>query len=305
MRKIYNERHMEIEEYATTLDVLRELDKRTELNEEFIKELEHLEAKEKGINKVLKLINYYAKAHWLYMTDLALDYYGTVTCDLLLVTSAGIYLFEINDYEGTFTVKNNQCSIDDRKLNYNPIEDAHKMTSQLSNIAPTYFSTLNIQGAAIFPGLNNEVIVSDDVKEVQIVISDQLDNYFKKIVKKDKEHQNCPKITPEHLNWFEQIDYHFPINQTQVSAEADKQLRKGILCCHCGNFNVNIDVPYISCGCGMHEPLEKAIVRTICEYGVLNNDKLLEVSSLLDFFDYQISEDTLYKYLDKHFTPMV
>ena len=35
---------------------------------------------------------------------------------------------------------------------------------------------------------------------------------------------------------------------------------------------------------GMYEPREEAIVRTICEYGVINNEQNLTTSELTKFF---------------------
>lgn len=303
MRKIYNERHVAKEERASDLDILKELDKRTELAGEYAAEFARLEAKEKGLEKLLATIDKYADEHWLYLTDLALDYYETITCDLLLITDAGVYPFEVNHYEGVFTVEEKEAYLDGYLLPQNPIEDASTMSSQLQSIALMNDVHLNVQGAAIFTGTENGVIIEDETPRIDIVTSDQLDHYLEKIALADEHCDKIPMTTPKHLRWFGQIDRHFPIQQIKIPSELYTALHRGIVCCHCGNFNVKIGNPYISCNCGMHESLEEATVRTICEYGVLNNDKQLEVSELLDFFDYQISEDILYEYLDKHFTP--
>lgn len=52
----------------------------------------------------------------------------------------------------------------------------------------------------------------------------------------------------------------------------------------------------------MHEPRENAIIRTICEYGVIHHNKDLTVSELVKFFDGDISKQTLRKYLNTYFT---
>lgn len=305
MRKIYNERHLEKEEYATNLDVLRELDKRTELNEYFSTMLQQLEAKETGVNKVLKLIHYYAKEHWFYMTDLALDAHEMIGCDLLLMTRAGIYSFEINDYEGVFEIEDSVCKLNGQKFDGHPIEKINQITSQLKKDAVKNAVQINIQGAALFPNPHNEVISEQKNEAIEIVTADQLDNYLKRIIQEEKDYNGPAMNRPMHLSWLGQIDRHFPMQPMEVPTGIHQHLYKGIVCCHCGSFEINIGDPYISCACGMHESFEEAIVRTICEYGVLNNDKPLEVYNLLHFFDYQISKEHLMKSLDKHFTPII
>ena len=52
----------------------------------------------------------------------------------------------------------------------------------------------------------------------------------------------------------------------------------------------------------MSEPRENAIVRTICEYGVIHFDKDLAITDILDFFNRDYSRGTIVKYLDKYFT---
>jgi len=303
MRKIFNERHIEKEEQATDLDILRELDKRTEFNENFSMELKRLEAKEKGVAEVLTLINKYAKDHWFFMTDLSLDYYNSINCDLLLMTSAGIHTFEINYYEGLFEGEGGQASINGNMLKHNPIEKAQRVTSQLKSLSMMNSVNLNIKGAALFPGPNNKLIVHDDMKDIEVVTAKFLEFYLMEIVQEEENYKGPDMITLKNLRWLGKIDRYNPNWSIKVQDELEEYMQKGILCSHCGSFDVKIDEPYISCACGLHESLEEATVRTICEYGVLNNDKNLGVDELLDFFDYQVSEDTLYKYLDKHFTP--
>ena len=58
----------------------------------------------------------------------------------------------------------------------------------------------------------------------------------------------------------------------------------------------------MTCDCGGWETMEGAIVRTICEYGVLNQEKSLYPPDLHYFFNDQVSMDDIEKHLAKHFT---
>jgi len=291
MRKIYNERHVQKEEMATNLDILRELNKRHALDDNLHEELLYLEAKERGLNIVLDYVSHYAKEHWLYMMDVSLDAYNILTCDLLLVTSAGAYTFETNHYYEDFEFADAA------------VKKAQSIASQLKSLSLMNSMPLNVQGAAVFTGTNTLDIEDNATKNIDILTEKELDEYLRKIVQKDNNYQGPAMNSGSHLRWFGEIDRHHPAWQMTITDEIKNNIQKGILCSHCGSFNVALGDPYISCDCGMHESLEEAIVRTICEYGVLNNDLELSVPELLDFFDHQISEDDLYQYLDKHFTP--
>jgi len=292
MRKIYNERHVQKEEMATNLDILRELNKRRALDDDLYEELLYLEAKERSLNIVLDYINEYAQEHWLYMMDVSLDAYNILTCDLLLVTSVEAYTFEINHYYEGF------------ELASAAVKKAQSIASQLKSLSLMNSIHLNVQGAAIFTGTDTLEIEDSAAKNIDILTTKQLDKYLSKIVKKENDYQGPAMNSGQHLRWFGEIDRHRPAWQMTIPAEIKNNIQKGILCSHCESFDVTLGDPYISCECGMHESLEEAIVRTICEFGVLNNDLHLSVPELLDFFDYQISEDDLYKHLDKHFAPV-
>ena len=177
-----------------------ELDKRTVLNEYFSTMLQQLEAKEKGVNKVLKLIHYYAKEHWFYMTDLALDAYEMIECDLLLMTRAGIYPFEINDYEGVFEIEDSVCKLNSQKFEDHPIEKIKQITTQLKQLAVKDSVQLNIQGAALFPNPHNKVINDRKEEAIEIVTADQLDNYLKQIIREEKDYSGPAMNRPMHLS---------------------------------------------------------------------------------------------------------
>lgn len=304
MREIMNERRMEKKSRATDLDVLRELKKRKALNKDYCQLLQKLEAKEAGIQTVLERVKKYANDHWIYVLDLALDSTNTLNCDFSLLTLAGVYTFEINHEPGFFELVEDEGFMNLTKMSTHPIQKTRKLVSQLQSLAKMTSVPLNVQGAAIFSNPNTEIMIRDSVRDIDIVTADQLDVYIQKIKREEKRYEGEPMITPMHLSWLGRIDRHHPLVYMHIPDHIKENIRKGILCCHCDSFDVEIGDPYISCACGMHESLEEATVRTICEYGVLNNDKDLEISALLDFFDYQISEDTLYAHLEKHFSPI-
>lgn len=93
-----------------------------------------------------------------------------------------------------------------------------------------------------------------------------------------------------------------PFAPDPIDREELEQLRKGIYCEVCQSFNLGVEKHFIQCNeCGLIEAKEKAILRTIHEYGVLNFHSELTTGQLLEFLDYQITEYKLRKILNKYF----
>ena len=83
MKKLFNERQTIMESSPSDLMVLEELNKRGALNEEFKEQLSYLSGKEMGRLKMLETLKSYGREEWLYMENVAVDYYNIITCDLL------------------------------------------------------------------------------------------------------------------------------------------------------------------------------------------------------------------------------
>jgi len=304
MRKMYNERHIRKEEMATNLDVLRELDKRGVLDNELSRELERLEAKNKGLEVLMNQLNKYAKNHWMYMIDVSMDHYNILNCDVLLLTSTSLYTFEINHYEGLFEFKSGESSLNGKKLEQYPIKMAQSISSQLKSLATMNSIPLNIRGVAVFTNPKNKVQIYDEINDIEIVDAEQLETFIKNIIREENEQKNRSKINPMYISWMAKIDRHHPSWLIKIPDEIKEKLRLGIACSACEHFDVEVGEDCVSCLCGKRELLEEAIVRTICDYGVLNNEKDLYPPDLHLFFDKQVSIEKIEKCLTKYFTPV-
>lgn len=285
----------------TKLEILRELDKRKALPEDLENERIRLDMGNQGEQKVLSYIQQFGCEHWQVIPNLWLDYFGKFECDLLLLTTAGIYPFEIKNYTGKFEFRKSQCLINGKKIGHNAIAQAQKVYINIKSILDGASIPVNLQGAVIFIGSHNEVVIHDSIEDIDIVRSTQLRNYIWKIAQEERSYHGAPidfqKII-QALNIFKTEN---PFGQDNIPENIKARVHKGILCSHCGSFNLKTNLSYISCKCGMHEPRENAIVRTICEYGVIHHNKDLTIAELVEFFDGDISRSTIRKYLKKHF----
>lgn len=304
MRKINNERHMEIETSTSNLNILRELNKRDALDEELTKELKRVEAKNRGLKTVLNHLNHLGKNHWVYMINVSLDSYNIFNCDLLLMTSTHLYPLEINHYDGLFEFKKELSLLNGKEPDQLPIESAQCVATLINAFSTIRSINLDVKGAAIFPSSTNQIRIYDEVPEIEIVGADQLDAFIKQMIRDEKNRNSDEKIDPRYIRWLREIDQQQPIWTIHISDEMKEHIHPGIACRACNGFDVTIGNQFVSCPCGKYEPLEEAIVRTICEYGVLNYEKSLYPPDLHLFFDNQISMEQIETCLAKHFSPV-
>lgn len=283
------------------LDVLREMNKRDGLDKKLQDELMRLEAGAVGERTVLEFIEEFGAKHWKVLINVWFDAYGLFECDLILLTLCGLYTFEIKNYSGVYEYKNSQCIQNGRKIGHNAISQAQKSFIYFKDLMTQNGFHIPIKGAVVFAGEHCEVKIYDEIEDLKVIQLNQLRNYIWQIMKDENEYVGQRISIEEVLRFINKVRVDNPFPPEPISAEMSRRLRKGIMCSNCGAFDVDSSKSYVVCQCGMHEPRENAIVRTICEYGVIHFDKELVTKELLTFFNHQISHANLLEYLKKHF----
>ena len=102
-----------------------------------------------------------------------------------------------------------------------------------------------------------------------------------------------------HYSWIARIDRHHPCIPIEIPDTVLKNVVPGMVCNHCHGFNVEIGEILMTCECGGWDLVEDAILRTVFEYTVLARGEKVDIPSLLEFFNNQISKEQLDKLLDK------
>lgn len=306
MKKMFNERHMKIDNSASHLDILRELNKRGALDEDLNNYLKHLDGKEKGLKIVMDVLEKYAKEHWIYMTDVALDHYGYVHCNLMVMTSTHLYTLEINHFEGDYTFKEGVSYLNGEQIDKEPLLMVQSVSSQLkSNIKFCHVPIkLQVTGAAIFTHTDCTIDIQDETKKTEIVMSHQIENFVKKMVRDEKKAGGKLDIIPNHISWLIRIDRHHPYHQLNVPDHIIERVQSGVTCIHCESFDVQVGEIFSVCACGGTEFAEQTIVRTICDYGVINQNKELDSHELHHFFNNQVSLKQIKEQLNRYFVPI-
>lgn len=287
--------------YPTCLDWLIEIDKRVKLSKESEKELYRLKAGAEGERFALEALEKFGEPHWTVLSNLWFEYNGYFECDIVVLTNAGIYTFEVKNYTGHFEFENMQCSINGDRIGFNPINQAQYSYTNFEKLIHSEIPSMSVSGSLVFAGEHNTVEVRDAVNGIQIVMRNELRNYIWKIAKQERDHYGPVVDVDCCIELFERYATENKFVPEPITEDMESRLRKGICCSNCGSFDIKLSKVYVVCNCGMQEPRDNAIVRTICEYGVIHFDKDLVTSDVHAFFGGQVSRNALLKYLQKYF----
>lgn len=285
----------------TRLDVYRELDKRGGLNREAQVEMERLEAGRLGEDMVCEMIEEFGESHWTIMRNVWLNYYGEFECDLILLTSIGIVTFEIKYFSGVYEFKDGQCIRNGTKIGRNAVNQAYRIFTNFRNLLASNGFKMEVINVLVFAGEHYDVKVHDQVKDFEILTINQLRDFIWKIAKEENRGAHHQVDHRQLIQFLKANKIENPFPPKPLTDEMSKKLQAGVMCSRCERFGVDMSKPYVACGCGMYEPRENAILRTICEYGIIHFDKDFTASEVLEFFGGDISRSTVVKYLNKYF----
>lgn len=291
----------------TPLDIFREMNAREGLSADKLQELYRLERGAAGENMVVDYLEEFGQENWQVLTNLWLYEYGLFEIDLLLLTKTDIYIFEIKNYNGDFKYANSQCYFSDDVISHNPISQTQRAKVNLQNILIAAGMRVTVHAALVFTGEHADIDIQDSVDGLDVLTINQFRKFIYSISADENSSLNNgtrPLYYKKILRIIERAERKSPYQPQPLTLLEQANLRRGIKCANCGNFNLDTTRSYLICNCGLHEPREMAIVRTICEYGVINFDKDLIASEVCAFFGGDISTRTINRYLKKYFNPI-
>ena len=299
--KLQLKKQIEDAQLPTRLELYTELNKRNAIPEEAKDEFTRLKSGLEGEQTILDYIKQYGEPHWKVLQNIWFDHYGKFEVDCMLLTDKRIYLFEVKNYTGHYVFQNSQCSCNGRKIGHNAINQAQKSYINFQKILRQNQLNIPVTGALIFTGIDCEITVHDEVDDLKIVTRNQLRNFIWQIRNNERNYSKS-RIDIEYLKQIlENHEINNPFLPEPISDETSFLLKKGIRCSQCNSFELDTSKVYVSCKCGMHEPRENVIVRTICEYGVIHFEKDLVTTDIVEFFNGDYSRGTIIKYLNKYF----
>lgn len=256
---------------------------------------------EQGELEVINEMRTFGKDHWQYFRNVWLDINGRFECDLVVLTNARPYVFEIKNYDGLFTYEDGDCTLKSYDMPENCIFQASRSYKKMRNLCRQANIRTDVKGAIVFVGKYNPVEIKSPVRNIDIVEKCRLKEYIESMVLEEKYCQNRQFDVDKLIQQFDKYGISDPFRFPPLDDEDMKHIKTGICCGICQNFNLEINKNYVKCHCGFHEPREEAMIRTICEYGVLRYDRYLEANELMIFLNNQSSRSYLYTILEKHF----
>ena len=260
-----------------------------------------LEAGNYGEQKGMKYIQEYAPSHWTVLHNVWLRDFDRFECDLILLTRNQIYILEVKNYQGTLLYDNGQCFYNSHETSLNPFEQIRTNHINLKRMCSRVSTSIDIQAAVIFAGDDHEVFMKTPLENIRVLTSNGIRNFILDIVQQEKRGLTEPFEHDKLLRLFQSCEIDNPYQPVPLSGVEMKNIRPGIYCANCQSFNVQITKFKVICPCGLHESREEAIVRTICDYGVLTYGESLTLKDLHAFLDDHVSYTFLENTVKKHF----
>ena len=303
LKQIKTKKQWALEPRSTKLEVLREIDKRQGLTQhkKYKNELYLLEKGNRGEERFLHYLKTNGAPHWTVLRNVWLEYYGEFECDVLLVTHLGLHAFEVKNYSGKLELRNNQCVRNGKVIGHNPFSQTQKSTTNLTEIINQHSHALTVQGVLSFVGTHNNVQLHDNVSGIDVLQLNELQRYIRHLAQVERRHFNKPINLDAILAALHKYEVGQPSKEKEIPEKIKNNVRKGICCSHCGNFEAKLTKTYLICPCGLYEPRIEAVIRTICEYGVIHHQKNLTTTALTDFFAGKVSRSTIFRFLNQYF----
>lgn len=260
-----------------------------------------LTAGDEGQKKVVRYLETYGRPHWTVLQNVWLDDFGTFENDLILLTHHAVYVFEIKNYTGTFTYDEGKCYYNQFESSVNPIEQVRVCKVNLQNILNKVNRNIPVKSAVIFTGDDNDVIIHSNVGEIEVVRRTQILKFIRQIADEEKSSRSKKVDVEQIIQAFAPYEIPNPYTPPPLTVKEMQEMKSGIYCVNCLNFDVKLARIWVTCSCGFKEPREESAIRTICEYGVLTYGKDMTQKGLLQFLGPNNSKSLLQRILHTHF----
>ncbi|MCG1008555.1 NERD domain-containing protein [Salinicoccus sp. ID82-1] len=240
----------------------------------------------------------YGDEQWRVYRDIWIDAGGPTQVDTMVVTETGVFIFDVKNYSGDYAYLNGRWSVNGRPIIKDifvqlkrSMEKVHLMLRQID---------LSLQAEGLIVFINEHFTFESEAGiDERFVMRHTLKKHLQtmdegSVVMRMPIDMLCRRIE----SYF--IDNPYPA--PACDDDAYSRLKKGVRCAGCGGFRHMVMRYHLKClGCGNKEAKEHAVLRSICEYGVLRNDRNLRVRNIIHFVDNIVSERYVRFLLAKHF----
>lgn len=255
-----------------------------------------------GERKVLQYLEDHSPKDWIVLQNIWLKNFDRFECDLILLTRYQVFVIEVKTYQGLFVYEDGRCFYNQTETSLNPFEQIRPNHIHLKNMCWRLSPNIGVQSAVIFAGDDHEVVMKTPLEEIRVVTRNGIRNFIFDIIQQEKRIRANLLDKTAVIEMLEHYEINNPFQpQPLKNTEIEDHIRPGIYCANCHSFQVEIMKNSVICSCGLHESREEAIVRTICDYGVLTYNQPLIRKHLLAFMNQQVSTSYLSKICNIHF----
>ena len=280
------------------LKILRTLDRRVELEESEVMNLQNLSKGYEGevmfdrMTKELECPNYL-------LNDLFLEWNGSkFQMDTLMITKDPIYLFEVKNYEGDFYFENGRFYVlNSKKEINNPLLQLERCESLLRQFLQSLGYRIEIVSYVIF--INPRFHLYQSPLNKPIIYPNQLPNFMKKL------NRNSSALNGRNKGLAEQL-----VSMHRIESPYEKYakykidlLKKGLFCALCGAFEVFCCGRHLECGeCGHKEEIDAAVLRTVNEIKLLYPHEKITTNLVFEWCEVINSKKTVGRVLRQNFS---
>lgn len=204
-----------------------------------------------------------------------------------------LWVVEIKNYQGNYQYKNNCWTVNENILSNNICEQLSRACRITQQILNQEGIKMTVKGVFVFINPRSEVKIVDPVNEL-VLSPNQIPQWLTSL-----------KAPSNSVAWQSAIEKYCIANYrtTRITtAERFAKLKKGIRCPNCGSFATKKQHYYtLECSCGCFQVKEKAILRTISEYGIIRHDISLKKKDVHEFIGKEYSLVYIETLLKKHF----
>lgn len=216
-----------------------------------------------------------------------------VQYDSLIVSDEGIVSNEIKNYSGLYRYKEGSWFINNNQVSEDALGQMRRAVGKLLKLRYQSRGEFDISGKIVFPHIEFRLRSQDEDLQGNVVLRSELRNYLMQFKNSyaGRKAENIARLIEKHI---------IPNPFFDKSADSNA-VRKGLYCYKCRSFELADTHFYMTCErCGNKEKKETHVLRAISDFKFLFFNEKMTKQRFLQFIDYQVSQRTVFRLLNKY-----
>lgn len=259
----------------------------------------------KGHVDFIGLIKPLLPEDFVLLNDISLKLpYKFTQIDSLLITDSKIIRFEVKNILSQYEYKDGVWYSNGYRMSNNYFTQVKRAGEILEELMRENKYFVPIESQLVFINEDDNVSILGDDHQGEYLMRGQIRPFLKNEI----ENRQFGQLNPMEMAHFlkkQSIELHSVLDLKHKDLR--EQVQRGVQCCQCGGGNLDSRSKryHIVCNnCGFAEPKQKAVLRTICDIGVLYYDQPLTKRQIMEFIgDFRLNH-TIKRVLKRYFKPV-